>query len=136
MSKITCLDQFGQEKRPIELNRNDYKSYDEYNVTHKDALSDGDPQGKGTGSAGHTHSTPDCDKAEMNDSGHLNSPIDYSNFDTEAGGGSYDIKGRDEISFSGRERLTNINIYNKNNEYGANFVNTEENIVQGQVVIK
>lgn len=132
----TCLEKVGLSKRPIELNRNDYRDYNEYSVTHKNAISDGDPKGKGTGHGGHTHYIPDCSKAIMTDYGHMNSPIDYSNFDTDNGGGSYDIKGRESISHSGRERLTSINMYSNLTQYSASLVNTEANVNDGQVIIR
>ena len=131
----TCLEKHGLQTRPVQIGRNDYKQYDPYSVTHSNALSDGDVKGKGTGSGGHTHYTPDCNKATMNDSGHLNSPIDYSNFDTFNGGGEYDIKGNPSISHSGREQLMAINIYKNTYEYGSNLVNTELNQEDGQIMV-
>jgi hypothetical protein len=130
----TCLEHTGLQTRPVQINRNDYKIYDQYNVTHPNALSDGDVKGKGTGHGGHTHYTPDCTKTTMNDSGVVTSSIDYSNFDTFAGGGLWDIEGKEEISHSGRERLTGINNFGPNYEYGPLLVNTEANVQDGQVV--
>lgn len=131
----TCLERIGIDKRPVELNRNDYQSYNEYSVTHPNALSDGDMKGKGTGHGGHTHYLPDCNKAVMTDYGHFNSPIDYSNFDTDNGGGLHDIEGREHIAFSGRNRLTGINNYSAISQYGRQSVTTDLNIQDGQVVI-
>ena len=122
----TCLEKRGIPARASALTRNDYNVNDPYSERHPDALSTGDPQGKGTGSGGHTHSVPNC-----------NLPIslmDYSNFDTSNNaGGLYDIEGRNEIG--GRNRLVAINIYNEENEYGANLVDSSLNIADGQVVI-
>ena len=56
--------------------------------------------------------------------------IDYSNFDTTNGGGSYDIEGRNGIG--GRNYLKTISMYNENYQYGSHLVNTEENLNQGQ----
>lgn len=120
----TCLEKTGIEKRAESIVRNDYNIADEYSVNHKDALSDGDPQGKGTGHGGHTHSIPDCSKP---------SSISYSNFDTENGGGLYDIEGRNGIG--GRRFLQNINKYGPNNEYGANMIDTSANVADGQIVL-
>lgn len=120
----TCLEKTGLEKRAEAVVRNDYNPSDEYSVIHKDALSDGDPQGKGTGHGGHTHSIPDCSRP---------SSISYSNFDTENGGGLYDIEGRNGIG--GRRFLQNINKYGPNNEYGTNMVDTSANVADGQIVI-
>jgi hypothetical protein len=59
--------------------------------------------------------------------------IDYSNFNTDEGGGLYDIKGRNEIG--GRERLMAISIYNKDNQYGPALVDTSLNVADGQIVV-
>ena len=56
--------------------------------------------------------------------------IDYSNFDTINGGGLYDIEGRNDIG--GRRRAMASSMYNQEYQYGANLVNTEENVMQGQ----
>lgn len=120
----TCLEQKGIEARNESLVRNDYTKADEYSALHQDALATGDPQGKGTGNGGHTHSVPDCTKP---------SAIDYSNFDTENGGGLYDIQGRNGVG--GRIFLQNISVYNKNYEYGANLVDTALNVADGQIRI-
>lgn len=116
------LEYKGIEERQNETVRSDYNKENEYSATHKDALSDGDPLGKGVGSGGHTHWLPDPTKpAGM---------IDYSNFNTSEGGGQYDIEGRNDVG--GRKKAMNSSLYNKENQYGAHLVNTEENIAQGQ----
>lgn len=120
----TCLEVKGISARNESLVRNDYTRVDEYSAIHSDALSNGDPQGKGSGHGGHTHSVPDCTKP---------SSIDYSNFDTENGGGLYDIAGRNGVG--GRTFLKNISVYNENYEYGANLVDTTLNVQDGQIVI-
>ena len=56
----SCLEKKGIESRQEHLVRSDYNKDDFYSVTHKDALSDGDVLGKGTGSAGHGHSGRGC----------------------------------------------------------------------------
>lgn len=112
----SCLEKRGIEERDKEIVRNDYNYEDEYGATHKDALSDGDAYGKGTGSGGHGHLIPNC-----------NGPIgqiDYSNFDTTSGGSACDI---DE-----RNKAMTISIYNPEYEYGAKLVNTEINVGYGQ----
>jgi hypothetical protein len=121
----TCLEKRGMEERHEEITRSDYNIENQYGATHQDALSDGDPQGKGTGHGGHTHFLPDCTKPT--------NMINYSNFDTENGGGCYDIKGRNEIG--GRERLMAISIYNKENAYGPALVDTSLNVADGQIVV-
>lgn len=120
----TCLEIKGIEARNESLTRNDYTRNDEYSVTHKDALSDGDPLGKGTGYGGHTHSVPDCKKP---------STISRSNFDTSGGGGLYDIEGRNGVG--GRIFSMNISVYNEENEYNLNSIDTSANVADGQIVI-
>lgn len=129
-SKQSNLEKKGIEERNIELVRSDYNKNDGYSATHKDALSNPEDEtkalGKGTGSGGHLHSVPDYSKPS--------SLINYSNFDTTSGGGAYDIHGRN--GQSGRNRLLSINIYNKDNAYGHDSVDTTENINDGQYVMK
>ena len=118
----SCLEKRGIEERNEEIVRSDYNINDQYSSTHKDAISDGDAQGKGTKHGGHTHYLPDCNKPT--------STIDYSNFDTTNGGGIYDIEGRNDIG--GRKKAMTYSLYNQDYEYSANLINTEKNIHQGQ----
>lgn len=130
MAKQTCLEVRGIEERHNELVRNDYVRNDEYSQTHKDALSDGDPLGKGSGYGGHTHSVPDCTKPT--------NLMSYSNFDTRSEniGGLYDIMGRDGTGqTNGRNFLKTISVYNSENEYGRNYVDTLANRIDGQIMI-
>jgi hypothetical protein len=110
------------EERHQEITRSDYNIENQYSVTHPDAISDGDAQGKGTGHGGHTHFLPDCTKPTTT--------IDYSNFDTENGGGYYDIEGRNGIS--GRKRAMATSLYNKEEQYGPTMVDTSANVADGQ----
>ena len=118
----TCLEKRGMEERHEEITRSDYNIENQYGPTHPDAISDGDPQGKGTGHGGHTHFLPDCTKPTTT--------INYSNFDSENGGGYYDIKGRNGIS--GRENALAISLYNKQTQYGPTLVDTSKNVAEGQ----
>lgn len=118
----TCLEKRGMEERHQEITRSDYNIEDQYGPTHKDAISDGDPQGKGTGHGGHTHFLPDCTKPTTT--------INYSNFDSENGGGYYDIEGRNGIS--GRKRALATSLYNKEIQYGPTLVDTSANVAEGQ----
>lgn len=124
----SCLEKKGIEKRGELLVRNDYTRHEEYNETHPDALSTGDPLGKGSGNGGHTHSIPDCNRPS--------GMIDYSNFDThsEKIGGSYDINGRN--GNGGRDFLKAISKYNSEHQYGVNSVDTTLNVQDGQIVIR
>lgn len=118
----TCLEKRGMEERHEEIVRSDYNIENQYGPTHPDAISDGDPQGKGTGHGGHTHFLPDCTKPTT--------LINYSNFDSENGGGYFDIEGRNGIS--GRKRALAISMYNKEIQYGPTLVDTSANVAEGQ----
>lgn len=124
----TCLETRGYEERHNEITRSDYNIENQYGATHKDALSDGDAQGKGSGSGGHTHFLPNCQLPT--------NQINYSNFDTSPDmqiGGKYDIDGRCDIP--GRKVQMSRSIYSHLNMYGANLVNTEANINDGQYYV-
>lgn len=132
MGKQVPLEIKGFEKREDLIIRNDYTKNDEYNETHKDAISDGDPQGKGTGHGGHTHVIPNHELA-LNTPDHIwYSEYNYSQLDTENGGGSYDIEGRNGIG--GRNWIKAISKFNEENQYGIDYVDTTLNIADGQYV--
>ena len=122
----SCLEKNGIEERAVEMVRSDYNAENPYSDAHKDALSDGDPLGKGTGYSGGVKDT-------LPNYNGTRGMIDYSNFDTENGGGSYDIDGRNGIG--GRIRSLARSMYNKENMYGSNLVNTEQNIIDGQYYV-
>jgi len=121
----SCLENRGIQERNNEIVRSDYNIENPYGPTHPDAISDGDPQGKGTGHGGHNAWLPDCTKPT--------NMIDYSNFDTINGGGEYDIKGRNDVG--GRERSLARSMYNFERPYGADLINTAENVAQGQYYV-
>lgn len=60
--------------------------------------------------------------------------INYSNVNTTDGGGQYDIEGRNGVG--GRVYLENINLYNHENSYGIESVDTSLNRVDGQFVVE
>lgn len=133
MAKQSNLEKIGFERRnKYELVRNDIKKNEPYGPDHDLAMwHEGDenhPLGKGTGSGGHQHSIPQ----EYNE---LTRNQIRPQIDTENGGGSYDINGRPGVD-GGRKWLNTINIYDRENQYGMNSVNTEANIEDGQVFIK
>ena len=100
------------------------KNTNEYNEQHKDALSTGDPQGKGTGvSMGYSVPGQTTNKG-----------INYSNIATNSGGGLYDIEGRNGIG--GRMYLETINMYNAEKSYGIDSVDTSKNVAEGQFIVK
>jgi hypothetical protein len=139
----TCLENIGLQMRPVLLAKNQYQStfyskdeLTEYSARHPNALWDPlDGRGFGTGHGGHTHYAPDCNKAVMIGE-HMQSPIDYSNFDTYNGGDCIAVNGRPGLSFSGRNGNTSINNYSYNGiHYGAEYVNTTQNVEDGQYVV-
>lgn len=130
MAKQTCLEKFGINERHDEITRSDYNIENAYGPTHKDALSDGDAQGKGTG-GGHTHWLPSCD------GGVPSNRINYSNFSTSPEdqiGGLYDIEGRGD--FPGRKTQIARSLYNYENTYGSTSVDTTQNQADGQFIVK
>lgn len=122
----SCLEKKGIETRQEQIVRSDYNQEESYSPTHTNALSDGDAKGKGSGHGGHTAWLPDCNKGTT--------MIDYSNFDTINGGGIYDIEGRNGVG--GRDKALASSKYNKENEYGANLINTDVNLQLGQFQVK
>ena len=118
----TCLEVNGIEKREHDAGRSEYNFENPYGVTHPNALSDGDPKGKGTGGS-HTSWQPYCEPGETHG-------INYKNFNTSSGGGSYDIEGRNGIG--GRRFAMTQSLYNQENPYGLNLISTVENQRQGQ----
>lgn len=122
----TCLEKAGMTERHEEITRSDYNIENPYTATHPNAVSDGDAKGKGTLHGGHTHWLPSCN-------GVANNRINYSNFDSENGGGCYDIEGRNGIS--GRKRALASSLYNKEAQYGAKLVDTSANVAEGQYFV-
>ena len=128
MAKQRRLEQEAIPHREELLLRNDYQAgVSEYNESNKDALSDGDPLGKGTGEAMGVASLP----GYTTDKG-----ISYRNVNTKKGGGQYDIEGRPEVGKSGRVELMGMNLYNENDAYGVDSVDTSANRAKGQYYIK
>ena len=117
------LEKTGIEERKNETLKSTYNVGDQYSATHKDALSTGDAQGKGTGHGGHTHWLPDSGKTST-------TTIDYSNFDTTNGGNVYDIEGRNNVG--GRNNAIASSLYNQEHQYGLHLIDSEENQRQGQ----
>ncbi len=119
------------------LARNDYHKTDPYNESHPDTqwsesntAPDGKPLGKGTNSGGHLFSIPTT--TLQNDGMPSDSPSHQ--FDTENGGGSYDVWGRREFQ-SGRKYLENISLYTKERQYSKDSVTVDE-LIDGQFFVK
>ena len=125
----TCLEKQGINARHEQIVRSDYNITNQYSATHQDALSDGDAKGRGSGSGGHTAWTPKCD-------GTVSNAINYSNFDTNPEdkiGNLYDTEGRNDIP--GRNGQMARSLYNYRQPYGANLVNTTQNVNDGQYFV-
>jgi hypothetical protein len=74
----TCLEKIGIKERNGSLNENKYNSWNnEYDAKNPNALSDGDNNGKGSGSGGHLYYRESLDKPKVN----VNE-MNYSNFNT------------------------------------------------------
>jgi hypothetical protein len=104
--------------------KNDFsKNGEEYSSLHDTALTHNDDKhalGKGSGHGGHTYATPGVSKTMIN----------RDQFDTENGGGAYDIHGRNNVG--GRNYLKKISIYNQDRQYGINSIDMSANIKDGQ----
>lgn len=125
MAKQSRLESEAIDKRhELEVISDYQKNTNEYGEQHQDALSNGDPQGKGTGvSMGYSVPGQTTNKG-----------INYANIVTNSGGGLYDIEGRNGIG--GRRYLETINMYNAENSYGVDSVDTSKNVAEGQFIVK
>tara|TARA_R100001377_G_scaffold73856_1_gene50012 strand:+ start:1767 stop:2114 length:348 start_codon:yes stop_codon:yes gene_type:complete len=86
------LSDISSKQREKLITRNVYKNNNTYNANHPNALSDGDPKGKGNAK--------------------------YLSVYDESTGGSLDILGNGEAN-SGRIGNVKNNLYNKSNEYSS-----------------
>ena len=125
MAKQSRLESEAIDKRhELEVISDYQKNTNEYSEQHQDALSNGDPHGKGTGvSMGYSVPGQTTNKG-----------INYANIATNSGGGLYDIEGRNGIG--GRRYLETINMYNAENSYGVDSVDTSKNVAEGQFIVK
>ena len=125
MAKQSRLESEAIDKRhELEVISDYQKNTNEYSEQHQDALSNGDAQGKGTGvSMGYSVPGQTTNKG-----------INYANIATNSGGGLYDIEGRNGIG--GRRYLETINMYNAENSYGVDSVDTSKNVAEGQFIVK
>ena len=109
-----------QIRKDAVINKNVFNSKTEvYSEEHDKAKTHDDethPLGKGTGHGGHTHTTPNRNAPKTK--------IDRTQFDTENGGGSHDIYGYNNAG--GRINSLRINIYNSENQYNENSIDTSE----------
>lgn len=117
--KQTRLEREAINTREDLLVKNDYQRGDnEYSENHKDAKSDGDPLGKGVGTAATPYLLPN-EKA---------SKTSYTpTIRTDDGGGGLDV--------AQRNYLKEINTYSQLNAYGVDSVDTSKNVAEGQYVV-
>lgn len=120
---ISCLEKVSMEERHEEITRNDYNINNPYSSLHKNALAGDDTKGKGTGHPGHGFWLPDC-------SGVLGA-INYSNFDTHISSEAGNVDDR-------RARTTALvrSLYSADNQYSAQAITTNKNVMDGQYVMK
>ena len=126
MIQQTNLERLSMDERHNELIRAEYTAdNNEYSVSHPDALTPDSPnasgkeKGKGTGTPMGYNTLPETKNT--------NSPINYSTINTGNGGGTVDIKKRNEAFVK--------NLFSATNEYSKNSVDTSANIADGQIVI-
>lgn len=121
MGKQSRLERIAIQNRKESLVKNDYRQEVEarYSATHPDAISDGDALGKGIGSS-ITYSVP-------NEEASTTMMVYNVDTITEAGG-KYDIEAR--------KRASVINIYNPDNAYGKDSVDSSINIAEGQYFVR
>lgn len=120
------LEQEGIQIRKETIIKNEFNGknnvYDEQSEKAKSHNDELHPHGKGTGHGGHTHLVPNKNTSKTS--------IDRSQIDTENGGGSYDIFGRENSG--GRNRSKMINLYNSGYQYNEDSIDTSKNIEDGQ----
>ena len=134
MATQSNLERIAIDERKEELIRSpfDYNENNKYEAGHKNATADGDAKGKGTGIPLGT-----AELSHHKDT-HKTAHIDYSTMDTtSAAGGKYDTDGTQGVQGAfqgdaGRKYLSSINLYDENNEYGTNSVDTSANRAEGQ----
>lgn len=138
MSEQSRLENIAITKRDSLENMNEFQNFEGrvYDETHKDALSDGDVDGKGNGvSLGYAIADPNS--FNINSTGTRTQKINYTSIITHENGSStiggvYDRKGNPKIPKSGREGLATINKYGPGSEYSASVIDMTANLKEGQ----
>lgn len=117
----SCLEIISMDERHEEIVRSDYNIEDKYNGLHKDALADGDVQGKGTGGGGTMHYLPDCSSYMGT------STFRYDDFDTA-------VSSNAGNNTDNTARLTSMvrSLYSAENPYTEVRIDTSANIREGQ----
>ena len=137
MAEQSRLEQEGLElRKETLLNLNYTEGEDtEYSANHKDALSTGDPNGKGSGQAMGYTTVSEARKKTRKDGIRYSNVVTREN-DSHTIGGDYDINGYGALrGKSGRKANELRNYYSPENEYGLNSVDTTQNVLDGQIVI-
>lgn len=115
----TCLEIRSMDERHIEEVRSDYNRYNQYSLTHPDAIADGDKLGRGTLHGGHSHYLPNCNGTI--------GIINYSNFDTNPASHA-----GTNVDNEVRETAMARSLYNYEKAYSARIVDTAMNVREGQ----
>lgn len=119
----TCLEKISIDERHEEIVRNDYNQYDQYSMTHPDALGNSGQQGKGTGHPGGTvNLLPHC-------TGNIG-VFDYSNWDTDPDSHAGNCQDN-----AAREKMMARSLYNAYAPYGLTLIDRSININEGQYVM-
>lgn len=142
MAEQSRLENIGITKRTQLISKNDYNKLPdkEYNESHPDAKSDGDPLGKGSGvSMGYSVARPD--DFSIDEKGNRTQRMNYGTVmthetDSQTIGGSFDRLGKAELQHSGRVQLMSMNKYQpgEGHEYGIDSVDTTVNRADGQYI--
>lgn len=141
MAEQSRLENIGITKRTQLTHKNDYiKTENEFSEQHKDALSDGDPLGKGNGISMGV-AVANTDDFYIDEYGNRSQRMNYNNLVThESGtktiGGLYDRFGKPELGHSGRLQLLSMNKYQEGHEYGPDSIDTTANRLDGQYIDK
>ena len=140
MAEQSRLENIGITKRTQLISKNDYNKLPdkEYNESHPDAKSDGDPLGKGNGTP-MTYAEAKPEEFSIDEYGVRKQRMNYETLSTKENGdktigGSFDRLGRTGLD-SGRLKLMSMNKYKPDsNEYGIDSVDTTVNRADGQYI--
>lgn len=132
MKTDNALQKIGTETRENLLKKNYYQS-DEfgepYSAQHKDAVSDGDPQGKNQKNPGGAVDFKQPDPWNPNRKNYM-----FSSFSTVSGEGDTQIGGQYDVE--ARSQMHGRNLYHEEFEYGDGNIDLSTNDIVGQYFIR
>ena len=120
----SCLEIISMDERHEEIVRSDYNIENQYSGLHKDALADGDEQGKGTGGGGTMHYLPDCTSFMGT------STFRYDDFDT-----AVSSKAGNNTDNEARNTSMVRSLYSAENPYSEVRIDTSANVREGQFTL-